>query len=165
MPPKASKELTYRDILDKIKKKDFASVYLLMGEEPYFIDLIVDSLEHNVVSEDNKAFDQLVFYGADADLEVVAASARQYPVMGDRQLVILKEAQTYPGSKSQLDKLASYVAHPNSKGTFVVAFKGDNLSPTSALMKAASKIGDNAIIFKSPKIREYQLSGPIKDYC
>ena len=94
MPPKVSKDPPYRDVLDKIKKKEFANVYLLMGEEPYYIDLIVDALERNVVKEENQAFDQLVFYGADADLDVVIASARQYPVMGDRQLVILKDSQT-----------------------------------------------------------------------
>lgn len=165
MPPKASKDLTYRDVLDRIKKKDFASVYLLMGEEPYYIDLIVDALERGVVKEENQAFDQLVFYGADSDLELVIASARQYPVMGDRQLVILKEAQTCTGPKTQLDKLASYVAHPNSQGVFVMAYKGDNLSATSALMKAASKAGESVVVFKSPKIKDYQLAGPIKDYC
>lgn len=165
MPPKATKDISYRDILDGIKKKNFSSVYLLMGEEPYYIDLIVDALENSVVQEENRAFDQLVFYGADSDLEVVIASARQYPVMGDRQLVILKEAQTCPGSKTQLDKFASYVAQPNSKGVFVLAYKGDNLSATSALMKAAAKAGDTVTVFKSPKIRDYQLSGPIKDYC
>ena len=165
MPPKANKELSYRDVLDRIKKNDFTSVYLLMGEEPYYIDMIVDALERTVVKEENRAFDQLVFYGADSDLEVVVASARQYPVMGDRQLVILKEAQTCPGSKSQLDKLASYVTHPNPQGVFVMAYKGDNLEATSALMKAASKAGESITVFKSPKIRDYQLSGPIKDYC
>ena len=165
MPPKASKELSYREVLDKIRKKEIASVYILMGEEPYYIDLIVDALEHNVVDEENQSFDQLIFYGADADLEEVAANARQYPVMGDRQLVILKEAQTYPGSKTQLDKLAPYVAQPNSKGTLVIAFKGDNLSATSALMKAAAKSGDKTVVFKSPNLRDYQLAGPIKDYC
>lgn len=165
MPPKATKDLSYRDILDRIKKKDFASVYLLMGEEPYYIDLIVDALEHNVVKEENQAFDQLVFYGADSDLDVVIANARQYPVMGDTQLVILKEAQTCAGSKSLLDKLAPYIAQPNRQGVFVLAYKGDNLSASSALMKAASKAGDSVVVFKSPKIRDYQLSGPIKDYC
>ena len=165
MPPKASKDLSYRDVLDRIKKKNYASVYLLMGEEPYYIDLIVDALERNVVKEENQAFDQLVFYGADSDLDVVMASARQYPVMGDRQLVILKEAQTCAGTKAQLDKFASYVAHPNSQGVFVLAYKGDNLPATSALMKAASKAGDSVVIFKSPKIRDYQLSAPIKEYC
>ncbi|MDE6648716.1 MAG: DNA polymerase III subunit delta [Muribaculaceae bacterium] len=165
MPPKASKDITWREVLDNIKKGKFASVYLLMGEEPYYIDLVVDALERNVVKEENQAFDQLVFYGADSDLEEVVASARQYPVMGDRRLVILKEAQTCPGNKSQLDRLASYVAQPNGHGVFVVAYKGDNLAATSALMKAASKTGENVVVFKSPKIRDYQLSGPIKDYC
>ena len=112
MPPKATKDITYRDVLDRIKQKDFAAVYLLMGEEPYYIDLIVEAIERSVVKEENKAFDQLVFYGADSDLEEVMASARQYPVMGDRQLVILKEAQTCSGSKAQLDRLSSYVSHP-----------------------------------------------------
>ncbi len=165
MPPKVSKDLTYRDVLDKIKKKDFAAVYLLMGEEPYYIDLIVDALERNVVKEENQTFDQLIFYGADSDLDVVIANARQYPVMGDRQLVILKEAQTYSGSKTQLDKLASYISRPNSHGVFVLAYKGDNLSATSTLMKTAAKAGDKVVVFKSPKIKDYQLAGPIKDYC
>lgn len=136
-----------------------------MGEEPYYIDLIVDALENSVVKEENQAFDQLVYYGADSDLEVVMASARQYPVMGELQLVILKEAQTCQGSKTQLDKLAPYISQPNSNGVFVLAYKGDNLSATSALMKAASKASDKVTVFKSTKIRDYQLSGPIKDYC
>ena len=68
MPSKNSKELTYRDVLDRIKKKEFSRVYLLMGEEPYYIDLIVEALERSVVKEENQAFDQLVFYGADSDL-------------------------------------------------------------------------------------------------
>lgn len=165
MPPKASKELTYREILDKIKKKNFARAYLLMGEEPYYIDMIVDALERSVVKEENQAFDQLVFYGADSDLDVVIASARQYPVMGDTQLVILKEAQTCAGSKSQLDILAPYLLQPNSLGVFVLAYKGDNLSATSALMKAAEKAANNVVVFKSPKIKDYHLPGPIKDYC
>lgn len=165
MAAKSSKELTYREIIDSIKKGNPASVYLLMGEEPYYIDLIVDAIENYIVKEENKVFDMLVFYGADADLEVVMANARQYPVMGDTQLVILKEAQSYPGSKTQLDKLAPYILQSNQKGVFVLAYKGDNLSATSALMKAASKAGDNVVVFKSPKIREYQLAAPIKDYC
>lgn len=165
MPPKSTKDLSYRDVLDRIRKRDFASVYILMGEEPYYIDLLVDALEKTVVAEENRSFDQLIFYGADADLDVVMASARQYPVMGDRQIVILKEAQTLQGPKTQLDRLAPYLSQPNSQGVLVVTFKGDNLSATSALMKAASKDSDRVVVFKSPKIRDYQLSGPIKDYC
>ncbi|MBD5278709.1 MAG: DNA polymerase III subunit delta [Bacteroides sp.] len=165
MPPKSNTSPSYREIIDNIKKHNFASVYILMGEEPYYIDLIVDAIEKNVVKEENRDFDQLVFYGADADLDVVIASARQYPVMGDMQLVIFKEAQSYPGQKTQLDKLSSYIAQPNSKAVLVIAFKGDNLSSTSTLMKTASKASDHVVVFKSPKIRDYQLAVPIKDYC
>lgn len=165
MPPKASKDLTYRDVLDTIKKKQFANVYLLMGDEPYYIDLIVDALEKSVVEEDNKAFDQLVFYAADSDIDVVVASAQQYPVMGDRQLVILKEAQSMERAKTQLDKIAPYVLRPNPKSTLVVAYKGENLNATSSLMKAAAKSGGDVVVFKSPKIRDYQLAAPIKEYC
>lgn len=166
MPPKASsKTITYRDVLDSIKKRDFARVYLLMGDEPYYIDLIVDALERSVVKEENKAFDQQIFYGADADIEVVAANARQYPVMGEYQLVILKEAQTCPSAKSQLDHLASCIVRPNSKGVLVVAFKGDNLNASSELMKAAAKSPDNVVVFKSAKYKDHQLASPVKDYC
>lgn len=165
MPPKANKDLSYREVIERIRKRDFASVYLLMGEEPYYIDLIVNVLENYVVAPDNQAFDQLIFYGADSDLEEVLANARQYPVMGDRQLVILKEAQTCQGSKTQLDCIAPYISQPNRQGVFVLVYKGDMLSPSSALMKAASKAGDSVVVFKSPKIRDYQLAGPIKDYC
>lgn len=161
----AIKESTYRDILDRIKKRVFSPIYLLMGEEPYYIDLIVDTLEKNLVKEENKAFDQLIFYGADSEMDVVISSAQQYPVMGDCQLVILKEAQTMQSAKSELDKLASYISHPNKKGILVVAYKGDNLNATSALMKAAAKHPDVVTVLKSPKVKEYQLASPIKDYC
>lgn len=161
----AKKTLTYRDIVDSIKKKEIAKVYILMGDEPYFIDLITDILEKTAVSEENKAFDQLVFYGADADIDVVAASARQYPVMGDRQLVVLKEAQSMTNAKNTLDRLTPYLAQPNSRGTLVIAFKGDSLNATSALMKAAARLGDDAVVFKSERYRDYQLAAPIKDYC
>lgn len=163
MAPK--KSLTYRDIIDSIKRKQIARVYILMGDEPYFIDLITDLLERTLVEEDNKAFDQLVFYGADTDPDVVAASARQYPVMGDVQLVILKEAQSMTNAKASLDKLAPYLAQPNSRGVLVIAFKGDSLNATSALLKAAAKLGEDAVVFKSERFKDYQLAAPVKDYC
>lgn len=164
MAAKNSTSSEYREIIDNIKKGQFASIYLLMGEEPYYIDLIVEAIEKHAVKEENKDFDQLVFYGAEADLDVVMASARQFPVMGDRQLVILKEAQTVQGQKSQLDRLAPYISQPNSRGVFVLAYKGDNLAATSAIMKAAAK-SSGTVVFKSPKVKEYQLATPIKDYC
>ncbi|MDE6338865.1 MAG: DNA polymerase III subunit delta, partial [Muribaculaceae bacterium] len=103
------------------------------------------------------------YYGVDADMERIVAAAQQLPVMAPRRLVMLKEAQSRQMAKVALEKLAPYVAHPNNSTVFVVAFKGDNLNATSALMKNASK--SRAVIFKSEKVRDYQLSSHLKDYC
>lgn len=153
----------FRSILTSIKKGDVAPVYLLMGEEPYYIDKLVEAFEHNIVKEEEKDFNFTVYYGQEIDIPSVIAACQQYPFMADRKLVILKEAQSMDKAKAKLDMLAEYVKRPNEQNVLVVSFKGDNLSGTSALMKAASK-GD-AVIFRSPKLRENQLAGPIKDYC
>lgn len=160
---KKSNERTYRDIIDEIKKGLFHPVYLLMGEEPYYIDLIVEWLEEKTVPPEDRDFNFEVFYGADADIGTVANSSHQYPVMADRKLVILKEAQSLDRAKAQLDKLAPYVSRPNKSTVLAIVFKGDTLGTTSAIMKAAAE--SDTVIFKSPKIKDYQLAGPVKDYC
>lgn len=154
--------ISYRDIISDIKKQKFAPVYLLMGEEPYYLDMISDALAANVVDESERDFNYENFYGSDADISAVAGVSKQFPVMAERKLVMLREAQSMPRAKSQLDKLAPYVANPSPTTVLCVVYKGDNLNATSALMKSA---GENVVIFKSPKLKDYQLSGPLKDYC
>lgn len=154
---------TFREVMSAIKKRDFAPVYILMGEEPYYIDQIVKSLENNVVDVADRDFNSIVYYGSDAEIGKVIGSAQQYPVMADRQLVMLKEAQTMSQAKTQLDKLASYVARPNAMTVLVVVYKGDVLPATSALMKRAKD--SDCVVFRSDKLKDYQLSGPIMDYC
>ncbi len=146
-----------------IKKHKFAPVYLLMGEEAFYIDQITKALENNVVDEADRDFNSMTYYGADSDIGSVIASAQQFPVMADRQIVLLKEAQTMNQAKAQLDKLASYVSRPNGTTVLVVTYKGESLPATSALMKAAAK--SDAVVFKSEKLKDYQLAGPIMDYC
>lgn len=153
----------FREIMASIKKKDFAPVYILMGEESYYIDQIVKALENYVVDEADKDFNQVVFYGADAEIGIVIGSAQQYPVMADRQLVMLKEAQSMFNAKAQLDKISPYLDHPNPTTVLVISYKGDSLPATSALLKKAKDT--NAVVFKSDKLKDYQLAGPIKDYC
>lgn len=159
----AKKAQTFREIIADIKKGAYAPVYLLMGAEPYYLDQIVAALEATVVPEEEKDFNASIFYGADSEVETVAVTARQFPMMSDRRLVILKEAQSMRQAKQQLDKLESYVLKPTATSVLAVVFKGDDLNATSALMKAAGK-GD-AVVFKSPKFRDYQLAEPVKDYC
>lgn len=160
---KKSSGPTFREIMGSIKKGAFAPVYILMGDEPYYLDEIAKALENNVIDEADRDFNSIVFYGADADMATVIASAQQYPVMAERQLVMLKEAQAMQSAKSQLDKLASYVSRPNSGTVLVIVYKGDSLPATSKLLKAAKD--NDTIVFRSDRLRDYQLAGPISDYC
>lgn len=154
--------LNFREIIQSIKKRECAPVYILMGEEAYYIDRIVDAFERFLIDEDDKDFNYNMFYGNDADIDYVIAAAQQFPVMADRKLVILKEAQSMNQAKSQLERFAPYVSRPNLSTIFVLAFKGDNLNATSKLLKAAKE--SNAIVFRSPVPRDYQISPLIKDY-
>lgn len=154
---------SFRDLLTAIKKGDYAPVYILMGDESYYLDQLTKALENHVVDEADRDFNSIVFYGAEADMASVIGSAQQFPVMAERQLVILKEAQAMTNSKAQLDKLTSYVKHPNKTTVLVVVYKGGTLSSTSALLKAAKE--PETVVFKSERLRDYELKAPIKQYC
>lgn len=162
-PVSSGPGITYRDIIASIKKGEFAPVYILSGKEPYYIDLIVSWLEKSVVDEGDLDFNYSVYYGADADIPSVVAAAQQFPLMADRRLVILKEAQSMGAATREIEKLSGYVANPNATTVFAIVYKGDELSNTSKLVKAAKKSG--GIVFQSPALKEYNISGPIRDYC
>ena len=85
--------MTYDQILSDIHKKNFAPIYFLTGEEPYFIDMISDSIENEALDEADRAFNQIVLYGRDVDVETIANHARSFPMMGERMVVVVKEAQ------------------------------------------------------------------------
>lgn len=105
--------ISYANVISEIRAGRIAPVYLLSGEESYFIDRISELLAEKVVPEpEARDFDQSVFFGSDTDVKTVADAARRFPVMGDRQLVMLKEAQTLDNARNQLDSLAPYCDHP-----------------------------------------------------
>lgn len=154
----------FRTILGNIKKGSFAPVYLLMGEETYYIDKLVELLEEKVVAiGEDREFNFTTFYGQDADMAQLIATCQQYPFMSDYRIVFLKEAQSLNKAKQVLEVLAPYVERPNEKCVLVVVYKGDNLNATSALMKSAAKSG--AVVFKSPALREWEIGAPISEYC
>lgn len=161
---KKSNGPSFRELMTGIKKGRFTPIYILMGDEPYYLDQITKALENNVVAEEDRDFNSITFYGADADISNVIASAQQYPVMAERQIVMLKEAQTLSRGKEQLEKLSSYINHPNPHTVLVIVYKGDVLSGTSSLMKSAKASAD-VTVFVSELLRDYELSGPITDYC
>lgn len=154
----------FREILADIKKgTSLAPVYILMGEEAFYIDRLVEAFESNVIHPDDRDFNLNIYFGNDVDLETVITSSQQYPVMAERRLVILKEAQTMHQAKSQLEKLSPYVSRPTLSTVLVIVYKGDSLNATSKLLKAAKDT--KAVVFKSEAVKEWHLSGHIKDYC
>ena len=150
--------------MNDIRSGKFAPVYLISGEETYFVDKIVEALEQSVVPEEEQAFDFTVLYGHDVQMDAVIEAASQYPVLAEKKLVILKEAQTMENARNQLDRLKNYVERPTPSTVLVVAYKGGKINGTSSMMKAAAK-NKEIVVFDSPKIREYQMAEAVKDYC
>lgn len=154
---------TVRDIIAQIRSDKLAPVYILMGEEAYYIDLLMSHFEKNVIAPDDRDFNLNVFYGNDADYDVVLASVRQFPVLAPRKLVLLKEAQTAFQAKSQLEKFAAYVENPSKSNVLVIAFKGESLNATSKLLKAAKD--SDAVVFTSDAVKPWTLAAHLKDFC
>ena len=160
---KNNSAISFRELLSDIQNGIFAPIYILMGDEDYYIDRLVDALETSVVGEEEKDFNVETFYGADTDIKKVIARAQQYPVMAERQLVMLKEAQALYNGKRELEKLAPYASHPNPSTILVVTYKGDSLNNSSVLLK---KIKDNrGVILKSERPKDYELNDLVSLYC
>lgn len=137
-------------ILSEWKINAFKPVYWLEGDEPYFIDKIMEYAEHNILDENEASFNLTVFYGRDADWAAVVNACMRYPMFAERQIVLLKEAQ----HMKDLDKLEAYIARPLSSTVFVVALKDKKVDGRTNLSKLLKK---NAEVFQSKKIFESQL--------
>jgi len=142
--------MTYAALRKEIKSKTFRSVYLLHGEEHYFIDQIAGLLEDAVVPEHARAFNQMVLYGKEIDGGQLLAQVRRFPVMAEKQLVVLREAQQF----SHWDHLASYLEKPVPSTVLVISFKSvqnkKKIDKRKKWYKTLSKISDAAILESKP---------------
>lgn len=143
--------MTYEAIISDLKAKKYAPVYLLHGEEGFFIDKISQYIEKNVLSESEKAFNQIVMYGKDVDSTQVIDNARQYPMMSERRVVILKEAQ----AMNKIDSLDSYVNNPSQQTILVINHKYKKLDGRSKLTKSIKKTG---VVFEAKKMYDNQVA-------
>lgn len=160
----SGRTFTYLDIAADIRAGRFAPVYLLQGEEPYYIDKLADLLSTKVVPDsDARDFDMYSFFGADGNVKKVIDTARQFPVMGNRQLVVLREAQAMQNARNELEKIAPYAKAPVSTTVLVIAFKSEPLKATSSLVKNIKQAG--GVVFESIKAKEWQLGALIEEYC
>ncbi len=143
-------------IVNDIKSGNIKPIYFLMGEEPYYIDKLSDYIEENVLSEDEKGFNQTVMYGRDVTIEDIIGTAKRYPMMAERQVVIVKEAQDL--SKT-IDKLESYAENPMPSTVLVICYKYKTLDKRKKVTKELAKSG---IVYESKKLYENQVGEWIK---
>jgi DNA polymerase-3 subunit delta len=143
-------------IVNDIKAGNIKPIYFLMGEEPYYIDKLSDYIEQNILSEDEKGFNQTVLYGRDVSIEDIVSTAKRYPMMAERQVVIVKEAQDLART---IDKLESYVENPMPSTVLVFCYKYKTLDKRKKLPKLLAKAG---ILYESKKLYENQVGDWIK---
>lgn len=138
-------------IINDIQSGIIKPIYFLMGEETYYIDIITAYIEENVLSADEKGFNQMVLYGRDTTIEEVIANAKRYPMMADRQVVIVREAQDLSRS---IDQLEAYVQNPQPTTILVMAYKYKTLDKRKKLTQLLTK---NGLVFESKKLYENQV--------
>ena len=149
--------MTYAEIQKSIKDRKFKPVYLLHGDESYFIDELVKEFESKVLTETEKAFNLTVAYGKDADAKALMDSASRYPMMSEFQLIILKEAQ----QMKQLDALIPYLKNPVSSTILVIAYKDKKVDMRKAFGKSVKKTAE---VFESKKLYDNQIPNWIVTY-
>ena len=143
-------------IVSDIKKANLKPIYFLMGEESYYIDKISDFIEETVLDEAEKGFNQQVMYGRDATIEDIVGAAKRYPMMAERQVLIVKEAQDL---SRNIEKLVSYAENPQPTTVLVLNYKYKKLDKRKKLYKVIAKSG---LIFESKKLYENQVSDWIR---
>ena len=143
-------------IIQDIKSGNIKPIYFLMGEEPYYIDRLTEYIEHNILTEDEKSFNQMLIYGRDTTIEEVISNAKRYPMMAERQVVVVKEAQDLSRT---IDNLESYVENPQPTTVLVIAYKYKTLDKRKKLVKLLAKHG---VVFESKKLYDNQVGEWIK---
>ena len=149
--------MTIDAIIKAWKKKDFRPVYWLEGEEPYYIDQLIDFAENNIIPEEEAAFNKMVFYGKDAGWSNVVNACMRYPMFGEKQLVLLKEAQ----QMKDIEKLENYIHKPLSSTILIVAYKEKKVDGRS---KFGKYIKDHTVYYSGTKIKDYELPGWVQGY-
>ncbi len=145
-----------KSIVTAIKKGDVKPIYFLMGEEPYFIDKVSDYIEDNVLREDEKGFNQMVLYGRDVTIDDLVGNAKRFPMMAEKQVIIVKEAQDLSRS---IEQLVNYAENPQPSTVLVLNYKYKKLDKRKKLHKAISKTG---VIFETKRLYENQVADWIR---
>ena len=145
-----------KQIVTDIKNGNIKPIYFLMGEESYYIDKISEFIEKNVLAEEEKGFNQMVLYGRDVSIDDIVSNAKRFPMMAERQVVIVKEAQDLSRT---IEKLVNYVEQPQPSTVLVMCYKYKTIDKRKKLYKAIQK---NGLLFESKKLYENQVADWIR---
>ena len=143
-------------IIKSIDAGKIAPIYALMGEEPYYIDVISQYIEDRLLSEAEKGFNQMTLYGRDTKVEEIIEHAKRFPMMSERQVIIIKEAQDLART---IEQLADYAAAPQPTTVLVLCYKYKKLDARKKLLKS---IRSNVVVFESNKLYDNQIPDWIK---
>lgn len=148
---------SFQNIIEEINQKKYAPVYLLDGDEPYYIDRILEAIE-GIIPEEEKDFNLITFYGKEATWQEVINAARQFPMFGDHILVVVREG----AGLKDLGELAGYIQSPQASTILVIDHRLKKIDGRSKLPKVAAKKG---IYFTSSKLKEAMIPEWIMQYC
>jgi DNA polymerase III subunit delta len=152
--------MEFEKLKKEIEAQKFSPIYYLGGTEPYFVDKLARMLEDRVLNPGEDAFNKSVMYGAETKAAKLLGELRSFPMMANRRLVILKEAQAL--GKGEWDALQGYFDKPVESTVFVMTFKGKDLDGRLKIFKSMEK---NGIVFKGKSLYENQIPAWIQDYC
>jgi DNA polymerase-3 subunit delta len=138
-------------IINDIKVGNIKPIYFLMGDEPYYIDKLTEYIEQNILQEHERDFNQTILYGRDVTIEDVVGNAKRFPMMADRQVVVVREAQELSRT---IDKIESYVENPQPTTVLVFAYKYKTLDKRKKVTKLIDKHG---VVFESKKMYDNQV--------
>lgn len=152
-----------KKILTDLKSRKYAPVYFLQGEETFYIDLISDYIEKHVLDEAEKGFNQVIVYGKDVSVATVLTHARRFPMMAERQVVIVKEAQDIQdlNKESGYKLLLDYLTKAVPSTVLVFCHKNKTLDKRKELGK---KIDQYAVTVTTKKLYDNQLPEFLGEY-
>ena len=150
--------MTFEAILKDLKNKIYKPIYLLSGEEPYYIDIITEYIANNVLTESEKAFNQTIVYGKDVKANDIINLCKRYPMMANNQVVIIKEAQDL----EDFDELLPYIENPLNSTLLVINYRYKKYDSRKKIAKTADKIGVSLV---TKKLYDSQLPKAINDIC
>lgn len=149
--------MDHKSIISAVKNGEFAPIYLLHGEESFFIDAITDAIVQYALKDEERDFNQSTLYGKDTDVETLITEAKGYPMMAERRLVVLREAQDL----KQFEKLEGYAENPLESTVLVLCHKHKKFDSRKKLFKTISKSG---VVFRSDLVPDYKLVDWINNY-